>query len=603
MSYRIKQTEKDLAGFISSNINEIGAMVLYSERGKNEVVTCYTEDQVIANVGYPSSTYPSVFEAIAYVKKAPIRLVAPYGDDSKWGGAVVTKTACTAFTAGQVEPEASYSFSTHYTAGTTYTIGTGNGVTVFFSGVIPQTVIVPKTLSIKVGVSGIVATDASNVISGTGLTGNGSINYTNGVTTFSLATAPGSGVAVTLDFDYKVDRSADVSHSIFAASPYTDDDIAIDLDWQSGSQFKLTLYFISDAGAYNYVGEYTYSLTREKDNFGKSLYYADVFEDDPYLIVVKNDDFVLTGSYSVDNDYVIFAGGYREDPANSDYTTAWNLFQKANKYKAKVFMDVLGGHYTTLNSLITTYQTYAHGLTIIPLGNSSSEAITYRDAMSLDSDNMSVYTNWAKIEDPYNNSYAWISNIGSIGKKHAMMDDIYDSGAPAGIDEDSHGGQLNDWKYVELEEDYSDAELQALDEDQINPFIWDESYGVMAYGDKTAQVSLSDVSYVGARRMYNYVLESVINGVLKKQVFKNNDIPHRAKAKAMIDDFIQSTVYAVGAIREWLTVCDETNNTDAVMDQRKFIVDLYIKVTPTSEQVHLKLTRVGQNTVISELVK
>lgn len=601
MSYRIKQTEKDLAGFISSNINEIGAMILISEKGKNEVVTCYTEDQVLSHTGNPSSTYPSVFEAIAFVRKAPLRIVCPYGDDSKWGGALVTKTDCTAFTTGQVNPETSYDFATHYIQGSTFTIGTSDGVTALFSGVIPQVPIVAKTLSIEVGGSGITATDLAGNITGAGITGTGHVNYTNGITSFSLASIPASGVVVTVDFDYKSDQSALASHAIFAASPYTDD-LAIDLEATSGTQFKLTLYDKTTAGAYNYITEYTYSLTREKDNFGKSVYYSDVFEDDPYLIVVKNDDYVLTGSYSVDDTYVDFDGGYREAAETSDITTAWNLFQKSNKYKSKIFMDVIGGYQTTLNTLIGAYQPYAHGLTVISLGQDSADAITERNAMSLDSDNINIYTNWAKIEDPYNNSYAWISNIGSIGKKLAMMDDIYDSGSNAGIDEDGHGGQLSDWKYVELEQDYSDAELQSLDEAQINPVIWDEQYGVMVYGDKTAQVSLSDVSYVGARRMYNYVLESVINGVLKKQVFKNNDVPHRAKAKAMIDDFIRTTVYAVGAIREWYTQCDEKNNTDAVMDLRQFVVDLYIKVTPNSQSIRLRLVRVGQNTVISELI-
>jgi hypothetical protein len=236
------------------------------------------------------------------------------------------------------------------------------------------------------------------------------------------------------------------------------------------------------------------------------------------------------------------------------------------------------------------------------LGTTYATALTTRSSMSLDSDNMSIYTNWAKIEDPYNDSYAWISNIGSIGKKMAMMNDIYDSGSPAGIDEDNHGGQLDDWKYKELELDYSDAQKLGLDAVQVNPIIWDDDYGVMAYGDKTAQVSLSDVSFVGHRRMYNYVLEKIINQVLKKQVFKNNDVLHRTKAKAQIDDFIRSTVFSVGAIREWQTVCDTTNNTNEILNQRKFIVDLYIKVTPNSQTVHLKLTRVGQNTVIADLI-
>jgi hypothetical protein len=598
LSFRIVQTEKDLSGFISAQTDETGAIVLVSSKGQNTPVKCQTESDVINHAGLPSADYPSVFEAISFVRKAPLWIVCPYGTGSLWGGVAVEEEDAYAFTAGQIDP-ASFVFTALNTLVEAESLGTGDGVTTNFTGTLANTPIDTGTLALYKGVSGVTATEDAGVITGADVSA-GTLDLTTGAIDVTFSEAPISGVAVTMDYVYNQNVISGVSHCIFAASPYTDD-IAIDLESTSGTQFKLTLYKIV-SGVDNYVGEYEYSMTREKDNFGKSIYYEDVFLDDPYLIVVKNTDFSLASAYNVDVSSVNFAGGSRVAPATSNITTAWNLFQSMNKYKARIFLDVLGGHQATVNTLISTYQVYAQGLTTLALGTSAATALTDRSAMSLDSDNLGIYTNWSKIEDPYNDSYAWISNIGSIGKKYAMMSDIYDSGSPAGIDEDSHGGQLDDWKYKEVELDYTDAQLAALDAAQVNPVIWDDDYGVMAYGDKTAQVSLSDTSFIGHRRMYNYILEKIINQVLKKQVFKNNDVMHRTRAKAMIDDFIRSTVFAVGAIREWTTVCDTTNNTNEILNQRKFIVDLYIKVTPNSQTVHLKLVRVGQNQVISELI-
>jgi len=598
MGFRIVQTEKDLSGFISANVSEVGAMVLVSPKGENVPRRCETESDVINRAGYPSADYPSVFEAIAFTRKAPLWIVCPYGAGTLWGGVAVERDTAYAFTTGQVAP-ASLDFTAFNTLVEDEAIGTGNGVQTNFTGTFTNVPIDEGTLALYRGVSGVTATESGGTISGSDLSA-GTLNKTTGEYDITFVDAPLSGIAVTADYIYNQNVISGVSHCIYSVSPYTDD-LAIDLEATSGTQFKLTLYQVVNS-VDNYIGEYEYSLTREKDNFGKSLYYEDVFLEDPYLTIVKNDDYTLSGSYSVDVSSVDFDGGSRVAPAGSDITTAWNQFQSANKYKVNIFMDVLSGYHSTLNTLITTYQPYAHGLTAMALGTAYSTALTTRSSMSMDSDNMSVYTNWAKIEDPYNDSYAWISNIGSIGKKYAMMSDIYDSGSPAGIDEDDHGGQLSDWNYKELEYDYSESQLSGLDAVQINPIIWDDDYGVMAYGDKTAQVSLSDTSYIGHRRMYNYILQKIINDVLKKQVFKNNDVLHRTRAKAMIDDFIRSTVYAVGAIREWQTVCDTTNNTDAILNQRKFIVDLYVKVTPNSQTVHLKLTRVGQGQVIADLI-
>ncbi len=596
---RIVQTEQDLSGFISSLVTEVGAMVVVSPKGENVPRKCETETDVIDKVGHPSADYPSVFEAIAFTRKAPLWIVAPYGTGSLWGGVIVERDTAYAFTAGQIDPD-SFEFSATNTLTDGESIGTGNGVQVQFTGNLTNLPIDTGTLALYKGVSGVAGTETAGVITGADISGSGSLNLTSGAYDITFAEAPVSGIAVTADYVYNKSEISGVSHCVFSVSPYTDD-LAIDLEATEGTQFKATLYKVVNS-VNNYIGEYEYSLTREKDNFGKSLYYEDVFLENPYIEIVKNTDYTLTGSYSVDVSGVNFAGGSRVAPAGSDIIAGWENFNKQNKYKANIFMDVLSGYETTLNTLITTYQPYSHGITVMALGTTYATALTTRASMSLDSDNISIYTNWAKIEDPYNDSFAWISNGGSIGKKYAMMSDVFDSGSPAGVDEDKHGGKLNDWKYKELEYDYSSTQQTGLDAVQVNPVVWDDDYGVMAYGDKTAQVALSDTSFVGHRRMYNYVLEKIINGVLKKQVFKNNDVLHRTRAKAMIDDFIRSTVYSVGAIREWTTVCDTSNNTNAILNQRKFIVDLYIKVTPNSQTVHLKLTRVGQNQVIADLI-
>jgi hypothetical protein len=264
-------------------------------------------------------------------------------------------------------------------------------------------------------------------------------------------------------------------------------------------------------------------------------------------------------------------------------------------------MDVYGTHATTINTIIQTYQTWGQGITCVPLGYSAAQALTFRSGLALDTDDVGLYHNWSKIQDDYNNSFAWISNVGSIGKKYAYMSDVYDAAAPAGIDENNHGGLLNDWVVKEVEIDYTQAELDSFYNNQVNPIILDQAYGLMIYGDQTLQVTNSDTSFVGTRRVYKYIIDVVTKQILRKQEFKINDPLHRLMAKVQTDEFIEP-IKANGWIRDFLVVCDSTNNTDAVLNARQFILDLYIKITPTSEFVILRLTRVGQSINISELV-
>lgn len=501
-SYRSEFQEKDLAGFISPQGNETGAMVIEAEKGPEIPVKCQSENDVFMYFGDPSATYPEVFEALAFVQEAPLWLSSPQGTGALYGGVDIKSGSVVAFDSGRVAPD----------------------------------------------------------------------NYTYTDNT--------------------------ISHSFFAYSPYTDDLSVVVTT--SGTQYKLKLYQTQGANSV-YIKEYDYSLSREKDNFGKQLYIIDVFDDDPYLQAKVNSSYTDTDPSLSSTTAVSLSGGARgNSPVESDYSRCWDYFKKPNKYSAKIFMDVNGLGRTYVNTIIESYQYYSHGISVVPFGNDVDDAVTNRGA--LDTDNISLYTNWRKIYDPYNDSYAWISNVGSIGKNYARMEPFYDGLAPAGIAEGSNpGGQIADWRTIEMEYDYDDTDLETLDDAQINPLILDEMYGVMAYGNRTMQVSNSDTSYIQTRRIYNYVIEKVVKQVLKRTEFKNIDTFHLNKARSLVETLL-SPILADELLAEAIVVCDDTNNTSVTRTNRQFVVDVYVKAQVDAEFTRLNLIRVGQNTVIANLL-
>lgn len=427
-------------------------------------------------------------------------------------------------------------------------------------------------------------------------TGNASTNPTGSVPTY--------GQSVTIGYIFTDDLRDNVSHSFFAASPYNDtyEQLAGNITYSSTTEtYTFILYQKNSDGTYSEIDTYEYSLSKVKDNFGKSLYIEDVFENNAYVIPFLNTTGLFVGTADPSSGTVDFTGGNRGGtPSVSNYTTSWNNFQKKNKYPAKIFMDVYGNSFTTIQTLLTTYQEFSFGITCVPMGNTVANAITYRGTLGNET-KISLYTNWARVEDIYNNSSFWISQVGKIGAKYAQMEDVYDGLAPAGIDESGHGGQLTGARVLEMEYDYSDTDLQNLNEAQINPVIDHIKHGVMVWGAKTLATSLSDDSFVKNVRMTNYLLENIKDQVLIQQVFKNNDPFHRSKAKSLTEAII-TPLGQLQLIREFRVVCDTTNNTDAILAQRKFIIDVFVKVTPESEFVHLRYTKVGQETAIAELL-
>lgn len=414
---------------------------------------------------------------------------------------------------------------------------------------------------------------------------------------------PKAGEEVKFNFNYLVNIKSDTSFSLFTASPF-DDDLevySVRVSRISGKQYRVVLSSVNTFGSSDVI-TYEFSLIREKNAFGRSLYYEDVFLDSDYLKIFVNPDYAGIADPLVET--VILTGGDRGDePTSSDFLECYNYFQQANVYKVKTFMDPYGTNLNNLINIINDYQPYAFGITVVPQGNNALAARTYRNNSGVDFDGVALYTNWLKINDSYNNSFAWTSGVGKIGVKYSQMSDVYDGLAPAGTDEQGRGGQLRGgFEIKEVEYDYTDADLELLNDANINPIIKKPSYGVMTYGDRTLQVVNSDTSFIPHRRLFNKMIEDITTQILEKQIFKLNDPIHRLLAKTQAETYI-APILALNLLREVYVQCDEDNNNDAILQVRKFILDVYVKVTPFSEFVTLRLTRLPQGGVVADFIQ
>jgi phage tail sheath protein FI len=72
------------------------------------------------------------------------------------------------------------------------------------------------------------------------------------------------------------------------------------------------------------------------------------------------------------------------------------------------------------------------------------------------------------------------------------------------------------------------------------------------------------------------VLEKAISTAAKFQLFEYNDSFTRANFRAAIEPFLRQ-VQGRRGIFDYQVICDETNNTSAVIDASQFVASIFVK--------------------------
>ena len=144
---------------------------------------------------------------------------------------------------------------------------------------------------------------------------------------------------------------------------------------------------------------------------------------------------------------------------------------------------------------------------------------------------------------------------------------------------------------------YNPTRLQRdkLYSNRINPVINSPGAGIVLFGDKTGFAKASAFDRINVRRLFIY-LEQGIAAAAKDQLFEFNDEITRANFVNIVEPFLRD-VQSKRGIQDYVVICDETNNTAAVIDSNEFIADIFIK--PARSINFIGLTFVATRTGIS----
>lgn len=242
-------------------------------------------------------------------------------------------------------------------------------------------------------------------------------------------------------------------------------------------------------------------------------------------------------------------------------------------YRASQITDSAGGGQVTLSSnqvtenIISFYSTVA----------SSSYAI--------------FDTGYKYMYDRFADKFRWVPLNGDIAGCCARTDQIaFPWFSPAGT---TRGAIINGARLA-----FNPTQIQRdrLYSARVNPVVFSTDVGgITLFGDKTGLSASSAFDRINVRRLFIYV-EQAISAAAKDQLFEFNDEVTRTNFVNIVEPFLRD-VQSKRGITDYLVVCDETNNTPAVIDRNEFVADIFLK--PTKSINFIGLTFVATRTGVS----
>jgi hypothetical protein len=324
-----------------------------------------------------------------------------------------------------------------------------------------------------------------------------------------------------------------------------------------------------------------------------------------YFNVIGNESFTLTGGkdYSTASGQPTNVGGFSADI--SDIQVAYNYLSNPNEVSLNFILQggasgALEFEQTKANYIINIAETRKDCLAVISpcrsaIVNVSTEAQKLQNVLQfftpLNSSSYAIFdSGYQYFYDRFNKEFYYMPCSSDVAGLCVRTDiNQFPWYSPAG----KVRGSLNN--VIKLAYNPSQTDRDSLYSNRINPIINSAGSGTILFGDKTALSYTSAFDRINVRRLF-ITIEQAIKSSADAQLFEFNDPTTRANFINVVEPYLRD-VQAKRGITDFLLVCDETNNTPAVIDRNEFIADIYVK--PARSINFIGLTFIATRTGVS----
>lgn len=325
-----------------------------------------------------------------------------------------------------------------------------------------------------------------------------------------------------------------------------------------------------------------------KDGYGRNIFVDDFLQSSNLIGGISNPDVPETTLPKATNGAEIWlqSGDDGDAVTESNMIAAADLFANKNNYPMTLFLD--GGWATVgfQKKLIEVCENRKDSMAIlsVPLAAEMSadytnEIVTYRKTtLNANSSYGALFTCHVEITDKYNDRKIYVAPDGyaaaSINYSAANYEIWY---PPAGY---KRGQILVNDTLVR----FKDGELDYLYDEGINPIRFYPGKGIAIWGQKTLSARPSSLDRMNVRLLL-IVIEPAIAEYLEDYLFELNTDGIRNLVKVGIDNYMEG-IKARNGVYDFLTVCDETNNTPSDVDNHILNVDLFVKPVQSIEYIN-----------------
>tara|TARA_Y100000385_G_scaffold287371_1_gene351496 strand:- start:4915 stop:6717 length:1803 start_codon:yes stop_codon:yes gene_type:complete len=303
-------------------------------------------------------------------------------------------------------------------------------------------------------------------------------------------------------------------------------------------------------------------------------------------------------------------GGGRnsEDLGSTEITTGFDLFDDAEALQ----VDFLIPPQSSGDSAAVTIANYLNAIAkdrkdcVVPVSpnrdgiigvttsTANTNAISFANSLS-NSSYLIVDNNYLKVFDKYNDQYIYIPANSSTAGIMAATDFVAAPWfSPAG---QRRGNYL---AVTDIAHSPNKAQRDALYKANVNPVANIPGVGIVLYGDKTHELRPSAFDRINVRRLFIGVEKSIAQAA-KNILFEFNDEFTRAEFVNVVEPLLREIKGRRG-ITDFKVVCDETNNTPAVIDRNEFVASIFIKPARSINFVTLNFVAVRSGVDFEEVV-
>ena len=206
-----------------------------------------------------------------------------------------------------------------------------------------------------------------------------------------------------------------------------------------------------------------------------------------------------------------------------------------------------------------------------------------------------TYGSWAQVNDGYSGQNVWVPFSPFAATAMARTDAAaFPWFAPAGFTR----GLVTD--AIDIAVNPNQKQRDEFYKANINPVAQFPAQGLVIFGQKTLQKKPSAFDRINVRRLF-LALERPTKKVSRFFVFEQNTEFTRTRLVNTLTPIFERAKNNEGLF-DYLIVCDERNNTPAVIDANELVIDIYIKPTRTAEFILVNFYATRTDANFQELV-